>query len=106
MLKKSILGLFQLEKQKVRFLLFSIFQMLNAFAKWQHVPVLPSRVLFQHPASPSRAQNPSSDSGRGAVDYRRHALVTTRCGALIRGAGGGFTRRLVADRGGPEMGSI
>ena len=69
--------IFQLEKQKVRFLLLhprrrkryvrvpllSIFQMLNAFAKWQQVPVPPSRVLFQHPARHQticRVTNPGS----------------------------------------------
>ncbi len=53
----------RLRKRYVRVPLLSIFQMLNAFAKWQHVPVPPSRVLFQHPARHQticRVTNPGS----------------------------------------------
>jgi hypothetical protein len=32
-------GIFRDEKQKTRFLLFSIFQSLNAIEKWRHIPI-------------------------------------------------------------------
>jgi len=47
MLKRAFLGLFQLAKQKARFLLCSIFQTLIVFEKWQHLPV-PHRRLMKN----------------------------------------------------------
>ena len=87
MLKKSIHGLFQHERQKVRFLLFFIFQTLNGFEKAQYFQRWAFLLRLKDQAALSALCDPASLEGQPCRPWQGVRASASRRSPPVRPLG-------------------